>query len=182
MLTLHPLRATLLTVLLCGASGLALACTPREPTPPTDAGPHDFSHSGTESRLWQESDPGEPLFLRARVLDTCGQPLANAMVRVLHANHEGVHEHDRWRTVLQTDERGVFRVTTVFPGFTGGIPRHIHFIIEHPEHPQLVTRLFFQNDPDSKWAPEALAMVLEEVSQQGRKGWVASYEFVLGQR
>ena len=39
-------------------------------------------------------------------------------------------------------------------------PRHIHFIIDHPDHSQLVTRLFFKNDPSVDHGIEELAMVL----------------------
>jgi protocatechuate 3,4-dioxygenase beta subunit len=159
--------------------GSAAACEPRQPTPATDPGPHDFSAGVDEPRLWQEGDPGEPLFLRARVVDSCGRPLAGARVRVVHANAFGAHEVDRWRADLSTDERGGFRLATVFPGYTGGLPRHIHFIIDHPEHPQLVTRLFFKNDPSIDHGVEDLAMVLEQVDRDGGTGWLAAYEFVL---
>ena len=42
-------------------------------------------------------DPGEPLFLKARILNTCGQPVEGAEVQVLHANHDGEHEPDKFR-------------------------------------------------------------------------------------
>ncbi len=161
------------------AIGPAYACDARQPTPATSPGPHDFSFGVEDPRLWQEGDPGEPLFLRARVVDSCGKPLAGARVRILHANAFGAHEADRWRADLTTDERGGFRLATVFPGYTGGLPRHIHFIIDHPDHPQLVTRLFFKNDPSVDHGVEDLAMVLEQVDRDGGTGWLAAYEFVL---
>ena len=145
----------------------------------TGPGPHDYSFSIDSHELWREGDAGQPLFLRARVLDSCGAPVAGAKIQILHANHEGYHEAQRWRAKLTTDERGAFKIITVFPGFTGGIARHIHFIITHPKHQQLVTRLFFKNDPDLEHGVEELAMVLEEISRDGRTGWLADYEFVL---
>lgn len=168
-------------LMLVVAPGVA-ACDTRPPTPPTDPGPHDYSHAAESDRLWQEGDEGEPLFLRLRVLDTCGTPLPGARVQVLHANHHGVHESDRWRTRLISDERGELKLITVSPGHTGGIPRHIHFVIEHPRHRTLVTRLFFKNDPTAGESLDALALVPEEVRRDGRRGWVAGYEFVVPPR
>jgi len=170
---------TLSIALLLGAQYAALACDQREPTRETNPGPHDYSVGSADPELWREGDGGEPLFLRARVLDTCGQPIAGARVQMLHANSHGDHELNRWRAHLESDERGAFKVVTVFPGYTGGIARHIHFIITHPAHPQLVTRLFFKNDPGLEHGIEDLAMVLEEIPRGEAKGWVASYEFVL---
>ena len=161
------------------AADSAQACNQRQATRATGPGPHDYGHPSVGARLWEEGEPGEPLFLRARVLDTCGKPVSGARVQILHANQDGDHVANRWRTDLDTGERGEFKLITVYPGFTGGIARHIHFIISHPQHIQLVTRLFFKNDPAIDRGVEDLSVVLEEVRRDGRNAWVASYEFVL---
>ncbi|MDH3451118.1 MAG: hypothetical protein OEN20_01775 [Gammaproteobacteria bacterium] len=165
--------------LLCSVQGVAGACDRREPTRETNPGPHDYSLGTADHKLWHEGDGGEPLFFRARVLDTCGRPVAGARVQILHANQHGDHEADRWRADLESDHSGAFTMLTVFPGDTGGIARHIHFMITHSAHRQLVTRLFFKNDPGLDHGIEALAMVLEEIERDNRKAWLASYEFVL---
>ncbi len=172
---------TLVAVVLWAASA-AHACEVREPTRATGPGPHDFSTLPAQTRLWREGDGGEPLFLRARVLDTCGRPIAGARVRILHANHLGEHEPGRWRVELTADASGAFQVLTVLPGYAGGLPRHVHFIIEHPAHQRLVTRLFFKNDPAMDHGVEDLAMVLEEIQRNGGRSWAAGYEFVLRSR
>lgn len=169
----------LVAALLLGFQSSSYACEKREPTRQMHPGPHDYSAGVPETRLWREGDGGQPLFLRARVLDTCGTPLAGARVQVLHANQDGHHEPDRWRADLITDERGTFQLVTVFPGYAGSIARHIHFIITHPDHRQLVTRLFFRNDPAVDHGIADLAMVLEEIEHKRGIGWVAGYEFVL---
>lgn len=166
-------------LLLEGADAASHACSKREPTGATSRGPHDFSGAPAETNLWREGDDGEPLRLHARVLDTCGKPVAGARVQILHANYYGDHEPDRWRADLRSDERGEFSVVTVFPGYAGMLPRHIHFIISHPYHSQLVTRLFFKKDPAVDSSIEDLAIVLEEVQRGARKGWIGGYEFVL---
>jgi protocatechuate 3,4-dioxygenase beta subunit len=171
--------AVLLLAGLVGVGSPAGACDRRDPTPDTGPGPHDFSYGAGDNKLWREGDGGEPLFFRARVLDTCGQPITGARVRVLHANQYGAHEADRWRAHLDTDAAGTFQLITVFPGYTGGIPRHMHFIITHPGYPTLTTRLFFRNDPSIGEELEDLAMVLDEVKRGDNRGWMAGYEFIL---
>jgi len=171
--------AALVAALTLGSHSAAHACSERRPTPQTGPGPHDFSTAPNTSRLWQESDGGEPLFLRARVLDTCGEPISGARIRVLHADEHGEHAPDRWRAHLETGADGAFEVITVLPGYTGGLPRHIHFVITHPNHAELVTRLFFKSDPASDYGTEDLTMVLEEIRRGEGTAWVAGYEFVL---
>ena len=175
----NAFAAVLLAALAMSPQSTAVACSERKPTPQTGPGPHDFTTAPSESKLWQEGDGGEPLFLRARVLDTCGEPISGARVRVLHANEHGEHDPNRWRTHLDTDAGGTFEVITVLPGYTGGLARHIHFVITHPDHAELVTRLFFKNDPGSDAETEDLTMVLEEIRRGDRTAWVAGYEFVL---
>lgn len=177
----------LFTAMLLGVHGVSHACNKREPTRETSPGPHDFSHAPAQDRLWREGDAGEPLLLQVRVLDTCGEPVVGALVRILHANQDGVHEEGRWRAHLSTDGRGEVKFLTVSPGYTGGIARHVHFVITHPEYRELVTRLFFKNDPDRDPGLEDLALVLEEVQRQAdtqgeNRGWMAGYEFVLPSR
>jgi protocatechuate 3,4-dioxygenase beta subunit len=167
------------TVALQGVEAASHACSKRQPTSGTSRGPHDFSGAPAETNLWRQGDDGEPLLLRARVLDTCGKPVAGARVQILHANQDGDHEPDRWRADLRSDERGEFEVITVYPGYAGSMARHIHFIITHPGHPQLVTRLFFKKDPAIDTSIEDLAIVLEVVQRGEEKGWIGGYEFVL---
>ena len=158
---------------------VAQSCSERQPTRITGPGPHDFSYGVSDPVLWRDGDGGEPLVLRGRVLDTCGKPVANALVRIVHANENGDHIADRWRAHLNTDASGQFRVVTVLPGYTAGLPRHMHFIIEHPEHRRLMTHLYFKNDPLAEPGAEDLSLVLEEVQREDRRGWLSNFEFVL---
>ena len=137
----------LFTTLLFGVQYLSYSCNKREPTHETGPGPHDYSAGVADSKLWRKGDAGEPMILRARVLDTCGNPIAGARIQILHANQDGEHEPDRWRADLLTNDRGVFKLLTVYPGYTGGIARHMHFNITHPAYQQLFTRL---SDLDSR--------------------------------
>ena len=167
------------TFFLTCQSTTAHACVSREPTPASSPGPHDYSFAPAETALWREGDAGEPLFLRARILDPCGEPVSSAQVQVLHADHNGHHDPQRWRARLTSNERGELALVTVLPGYAGGLPRHIHFIVSHPEYQQLVTRLHFKNDAAFEHGPGVLAIVLEEVQRNEKKVWVGGFEFVL---
>ena len=127
----------------CFSMDAGAACKQREPTRQTSPGPHDYSNAGDSTRLWQADDPGDALYFRLRVMDECGKPLAGARVQVLYANHESAHEHNRWRGATTTNARGAAQVLTVFPGYTGGLPRHIHFVLSHTNYAELVSRLFY---------------------------------------
>jgi protocatechuate 3,4-dioxygenase beta subunit len=155
------------------------ACDSRVPTPETSPGPHDYSFAPAKNALWRDGDRGEPLLLHARVLDVCGKPVAGARIQVLHANRDGDHEPDRWRAVLSADDRGEFKLVTVYPGYAGSIARHIHFVVSHADHRTLVTRLFFRNDPAADQSVEELTVVLDEVRRGDVTGWTGGYEFVL---
>lgn len=174
------IRSVAVTLILgLGIQSLAYACTPRAPTDVMSPGPHDYSYAPATSTLWRKGDPGEPLVLHIRVLDTCSKPLAGARVQVLHADQDGDHYPDRWRAVLTSNERGELKLLTVFPGYAGDIPRHIHFIVSHPGHGELVTRLFFRNDPTADESIEDNTVVLDEIRQGKVNGWIGGYEFVL---
>lgn len=143
-------------------------------------GPHYVAEVEPQTALWAEGDAGEPLYIRARVIDTCGDPISGAQVQLWHANQDGEHAHDRWRTRLTVDERGTFSIVTVMPGYAGGIAKHVHFIVDHPDYQALVTRLFFKDDPYIEGEDvDDLALWLEKSENDGRQGWVAAYEFVL---
>lgn len=183
MTTPLSVRALLLLgPLILGVQPSSYACDERAPTRSASLGPHDFSVTPIETNLWREGDAGEPLLLRARVLDTCGTPVESVRIQILHANQDGDHEPDRWRGLLVSDARGEFQVITVFPGYAGGLPRHIHFILNHPRYQPLVTRLFFKSDPAVDESIEDLAIVLEEIQRKDGRGWVGGFEFVLSPR
>ena len=76
-------RLLFVLALVVGLQPAAAACEEREPTRATGPGPHDYSSTVPTDRLWRDGDAGQPLFLRARVLDTCGEPVVGASVRLL---------------------------------------------------------------------------------------------------
>ncbi|MBS4433316.1 intradiol ring-cleavage dioxygenase [Pectobacterium punjabense] len=125
-----------------------------------------------------ESQPGIPLLLKIKVIDgvTC-EPVDNILVDVWHCNARGkysgwsfispdkeastddvgtVNRTDNtrfFRGIQPTDQNGVVRFTTIFPGFYAGRATHIHVAIRRPsknplekEHFAFVGQLYFPED------------------------------------
>lgn len=144
-------------------------------TPRTIEGPLYVAgapESQGHARLDQDGEPGGPLVMRGRVLDEAGQPLANALVEVWHANHLGNYSYfDKsqpafnLRRSIRTDAEGRYSFTSVVPvgysvppqgktqqlldalGRHGHRPAHIHFFISAPDHRKLTTQINIDGDP-----------------------------------
>jgi hydroxyquinol 1,2-dioxygenase len=115
--------------------------------------------------------PGEPLFVRATVRGTGGEPLPNAEVDVWEADADGLYDvqrpdlpHAQNRGVLRTDAQGGLNFRSVLPtaypiptdGPVGAMllatkrhswrPAHVHFMIQAPGYQTLVTHVFRDGD------------------------------------
>jgi protocatechuate 3,4-dioxygenase beta subunit len=129
--------------------------------------------------LWQAGDAGERLFLRGRVVDPEGRPLAGALVALRQADGNGNYHNVRYRARLQTGKDGTFSVSTVLPGQYWGA-KHIHLLVRHDSYGQLVTRILFKGDPHLNEAVDGdFAILLEEVRKDGEKVLVGGVELVL---
>ncbi|WNW09985.1 catechol 1,2-dioxygenase [Pseudomonas sp. DTU_2021_1001937_2_SI_NGA_ILE_001] len=125
-----------------------------------------------EARLDDGTDAGTPLFMQGQVRDTDGQPLANAIVDVWHANTAGTYSYFdpsqsefNLRRRIQTDAQGRYRFRSIVPsgygcppdGPTQGLldqlgrhgqrPAHVHFFISAPGHRHLTTQINLEGDP-----------------------------------
>ncbi len=117
---------------------------------------------------------GEPLFVRSRVLDVDGRPIAGAMLDVWQANEDGFYDvqqkgiqpDNNLRGIFHTDSDGRFHFRSAYPrhypiphdGTVGHMltaldrqpnrPAHIHFIVSAPGFKSVTTHLF---TPDCPW-------------------------------
>jgi catechol 1,2-dioxygenase len=130
--------------------------------------PESLGHA----RLDNGNEPGETLVMRGRVLDEGGQPLANALVEVWHANHLGNYSFfDKsqpafnLRRSIRTDADGKYAFTSVVPvgysvppggktqqlldqlGRHGHRPAHIHFFVSATGYRKLTTQINIDGDP-----------------------------------
>ena len=114
-----------------------------------------------------QGSPGAPLFVKARVVDTQGHPVAGAMVDVWQASPVGLYENQdpdqpdmNLRGRFHTDREGYFRFRSVRPagypvpthGPVGRLldaqhrhpyrPAHIHFVVIAEGYETLVSQVF----------------------------------------
>lgn len=115
---------------------------------------------------------GEPLVLEGKVFTDCDKPLKDAVVEIWNANEDGDYDTSnefKFRGSARTTEDGAYRFRTIIPGryLNGGTfrPSHIHFRITAPGHEELVSQVYFKDDPfidDDPWAgsPKAVERIL----------------------
>lgn len=120
----------------------------------------------------RSNTPGDPLFVRARVQDRTGQPIAGAEVDIWHSSPAGFYENQdpeqaemNLRGKLTTDHDGRFWFRTVkmigYPIPTNGVvgrlleaqnrhpfrPAHLHAMIVKPGFKVLISQVYDPNDP-----------------------------------
>ncbi|SDR53031.1 catechol 1,2-dioxygenase [Rhizobiales bacterium GAS191] len=116
---------------------------------------------------------GEPMFVRSRVTDLDGKPLAGAAVDVWHADGDGFYDSQKPSYEVQgpslrarfiTDRDGGFSFRTILPcsypipmdGPVGELieatgrhpmrPAHVHFLVNAEAHEPLITHVFIEGD------------------------------------
>ena len=124
-----------------------------------------------ETRLDEGEPKGEIFVMEGQVLDTDGQPVANAMMDVWHANEVGGYSHFfpgmkpyELRRRIETDAQGHYRFRSFLPpgyaippnsptaelfealGRHGNRPAHIHFLVVAPGLRTLTTQVNIPGD------------------------------------
>jgi len=105
---------------------------------------------------------GNPIVIQGKVLTDCSIAIADATVEIWNADVEGVYdssEEFRFRGRYKTLTDGVYHFRTIVPGkyLNGNTyrPSHIHFRISAPGHRELVSQIYFKDDPyisNDPWA------------------------------
>lgn len=124
-----------------------------------------------ETRLDEGDLKGELFVMEGQVLDTDGQPVANAMMDIWHANEVGGYSHFfpgmkpfELRRRIETDAQGHYRFRSFLPpgygippnsptselfdalGRHGKRPAHIHFLVVAPGMRTLTTQVNIPGD------------------------------------
>jgi len=185
-MSLFDHRAAVLVLALAAAGGVDAQ---RAPTTQTSIGIFYLPGAPATESLWREGDRGERLQLEGRVLDRAGRAIAGARVELWHADAAGGVDESRYRAALTTDAGGRFVIRTVLPGHIEMArynavfaPRHIHVRVTHPEHPTLVSLIFFKGDERLAGTPyPELAIPLEKArTPDGGEVFLGGVELVLG--
>ncbi len=188
-------------------------------TPTTVTGPFhihdspDLDDGGDIAR----GAPGELCFIVGSVRDLAGKPIAGATLDIWQAEGEGLYDAQRgadepWmRGIFKSGKDGSFVVQTVLPvpysipmdGSVGELmsrtgispmrPSHIHFLINAPDHCEVITHLFKKSCPyietDVVYGVKAPLIAEFRLMPAGRATptghianqpfWLLEYDFVL---
>ena len=128
-----------------------------KPTSAEVLGPFFRKGAPDQRVLRAPGDPGFPLKVSGRVLNTKGQIVEGAKVDLWHADHGGLYDTKgyKYRAKLSPDAKGVYGVDTVMPGHYADRPaQHIHYLITAPGHKTLITQAYFATDPFYEGNPD----------------------------
>jgi catechol 1,2-dioxygenase len=110
-----------------------------------------------------------PLIIEGRVFSDCENVLEDAEVEIWNADAEGEYDTSEqflFRGKYKTLTDGVYRFKTIIPGrYLNGStfrPSHIHFRITAPGHRELVSQIYFKEDPFIDTDPWASASQAKE--------------------
>jgi protocatechuate 3,4-dioxygenase beta subunit len=128
-----------------------------KPTPDEVLGPFFKKGAPNTQTLRAPGDPGVPLRVTGKIINTRGEPVHGARVDLWHADHHGRYDVQgyRYRTKLEIESAAQYHVETVMPGHYADRPaQHIHYLISAPGHKTLVTQLYFATDPYFEGDPD----------------------------
>jgi len=139
------------------SEALADAHPQRTPTPGAELGPFFKAGAPATTSLTLPGDPGLPLAVTGRVVDTRGEPAPEAIIEVWQANNAGLYDVEgyHYRAHLVAGADGSYRFNTVLPGhYPGRVAQHIHYRVSAPGLSPLVTQLYFATDPAFEGDPD----------------------------
>ena len=156
-LGLSAAAASLFVPLSGGLAQTALVPTPRQTTGPFY--PADWRGDIDHDLVRVEGEAaramGEVLHVQGRVLDAGGRPLAGARVEIWQCDAQGVYRHpqdeggDRKRDAAfqgrgrtMADAQGRYSFRTIRPVPYSWRTPHIHFLVEAPGVPPLITQMY----------------------------------------
>lgn len=128
-----------------------------KPTPIEVLGPFFKKGAPSATNLRAPGDPGFPLRVSGKVVNTRGERVEGARVDMWQADHAGLYDVKgfRFRTKLETGAAAEYGVETVMPGHYADRPaQHIHYMITAPGHQTLITQLYFATDPYFEGNPD----------------------------
>jgi len=140
---------------------------------PTDSdilGPYYRNGAPFRNVFVNAGDEGQLLRVSGKVTDTEGNLIVGVLLDVWHADVNGRYDHEtaeyKFRGKLRTAQNGEYSYSTILPGrYDNGTmmtpqgkktvyrPGHIHYLISAQGHAQLITQMYFENDPWNKFDP-----------------------------
>lgn len=138
--------------LLARPMGDAGGCSP---TSDDILGPYYLPGAPVTTLVAAPGEPGERLFIAGTVLaNDCTSPIPDTRIEVWQANDAAVYDTSpafNLRATFHSDANGQYAFETIMPGpYLNGNqyrPKHIHFRVNRPGYPELITQLYFEGDP-----------------------------------
>lgn len=188
-----PRRAFLRQTVLYAFSVSALGCTPPSPPAPVPPAPDCGTTADILGPYYRPGAPFRTEFTvpghaapALRVQGTvfgadCTSPLADALVEYWQSDSAGQYDNDspdfRFRGRFRTGADGQYAFSTIVPGryLNGNTfrPSHIHFRITAPGHRELVSQVYFKDDPyvaADPWASRPAAKLRILTLENGADG------------
>jgi protocatechuate 3,4-dioxygenase beta subunit len=128
-----------------------------KPTPTEVLGPFYKKGAPNTSVLRAPGDPGFPLRVSGKVVNTRGETVPDARLDIWQADYAGHYDVTgyRYRTKLVVGANGDYGIDTVMPGHYSDRPaQHIHYMITAPGHKPLITQVYFATDPFFEGDPD----------------------------
>lgn len=127
-------------------------------------GPFYRKNAPERTNIREKSDVMDLLIVKGKViLNDCKTPLKNQLIDFWQANRDGEYDNDTdkysYRAKVKTNEKGEYELKTIIPGrYLNGTqfrPSHIHLRIQTETTEELISQIYFKNDPYIKKDPWA---------------------------
>ncbi len=122
---------------------------PPKPTADNEVGPFYKKGAPAATMLRAPGDPGFPLHVSGKVIDTRGELVQDARLEIWQADHLGHYDIQgfRYRGKMGVNAKAEYQFDTVMPGhYPDRVCQHVHYMITAPGHKTLVTQLYFATD------------------------------------
>lgn len=139
---------------------------PPKPTPGDILGPFYKKGAPNQAMLRVPGDPGIPLKITGKVLNSRGEKIPGARIEAWHADHHGLYDLQgfKYRTRLVIEDQTDYTIETIMPGHYDDRPaQHVHYLVTAPGHKSLITQAyfatdaFFEGDPDKNARKRGIA-------------------------
>jgi len=115
-------------------------------------------HAASKGDVAPPAEPGPRLVITGRVLDASSRaPVPGASLYIYQTDRTGYYTSDgrndnrnpRLRVHLRASESGEYEARTIRPAPypRGGVPAHIHFVVQAPGYARRVFEIVFDDDP-----------------------------------
>lgn len=124
--------------------------TAHKPTSTEVLGPFFRKGAPNNTNLRVAGEPGFPLRVSGKVVNTRGQKVHGVRIDMWQADHKGLYDVQgyRYRTKLAVETASEYAIETILPGHYDDRPaQHLHYMITAPGHKTLITQAYFATDP-----------------------------------